>query len=98
MQQHETATERSIQRKSSANGHGGSKPEHKEGPVAMTIEQQTAKVPSDIYLWTSVGAMAASAVLQVLGHRKVSLFIGQWVAPVLIMGLYNKIVKVAGHD
>ena len=75
-----------------------SKPEHREGPVAKTIEEETAKVPSDIYLWASVGAMAASAILQIAGKRKVSLFIGQWVSPILIMGLYNKIVKVAGHD
>lgn len=83
--------------RTTATSHNG-KPEHREGPVARTIEEQTAKVPSDIYLWLSVGAMAASAVLQVLGRRKVSLFIGQWVSPILIMGLYNKIVKTHGHD
>lgn len=98
MQQQQTATERTLQRGNRSNGHGGSKPEHREGPVAATIENETAKVPSDVYLWASVGAMAASAVLQILGKRKVSLFIGQWVSPILIMGLYNKIVKVAGHD
>jgi hypothetical protein len=98
MQNQQSATEKALQRGTSPNGHGGSKPEHREGPVAETIENQTAKVPSDIYLWASVGAMATSAILQLLGKRKVSLFFGQWVAPVLIMGLYNKIVKVAGHD
>ena len=96
--QQQTATERTLQRGNSTNGHGGSKPQHREGPVAETIENQTAKLPSDVYLWASVGAMATSAVLQIMGQRKVSLFIGQWVAPILIMGLYNKIVKVAGHD
>lgn len=98
MQEQQTATGRTLQRGTNSNGHGGSKAEHKEGPVAATIENETAKVPSDIYLWASVGAMAASAVLQIAGKRKVSLFLGQWVAPILIMGLYNKIVKVAGHD
>lgn len=98
MQNQQSATERTTHRNTSSNGHGAPKPEHNEGPVAETIENQTAKIPSDIYLWASVGAMATSAVLQILGKRKVSLFFGQWVAPVLIMGLYNKIVKVAGHD
>lgn len=74
------------------------KPEHREGPVARVIEEQTAKVPSDVYLWTSVGAMAAAAALQLFRKKHLSLFIGQWVAPFLIMGLYNKVVKVAGHD
>ncbi len=96
--QDEMTSTKTLQKGMSSNGHGGSKPQHKEGPVAETIENQTAKVPSDVYLWASVGAMATSAVLQIMGQRKVSLFIGQWVAPVLIMGLYNKIVKVAGHD
>lgn len=83
--------------RTTATSHNG-KPEHREGPVAKTIEEQTAKVPSDIYLWASVGCMAASAVLQIMGRRKVSLFLGQWVSPILIMGLYNKIVKTHGHD
>jgi hypothetical protein len=96
--QDQMTKERTLQRGNTTNGHGGSKPQHKEGPVAETIENQTAKVPSDVYLGASVGAMATSAVLQIIGQRKVSLFIGQWVAPILIMGLYNKIVKVAGHD
>ena len=32
----------------------------KEGPVAKAIESQTAKLPSDLFLWASVGAMATS--------------------------------------
>lgn len=71
---------------------------HSEGPLARTIEQQTAKLPSDIYLWAAGGAIALSAILQVTGRSKASLFVGQWVAPFLLFGVYNKIVKVAGSD
>ncbi len=28
----------------------------------------------------------------------VSNFIGQWAPTLLVLGLYNKLVKVAGHD
>ena len=73
-------------------------PEHKEGPVAKAIERQTAKIPSDVYLWTALGCMAISLTLQILGKKKESLFVGQWPAPFLIMGLYNKVVKLEGHD
>lgn len=72
--------------------------EHTEGPVARTIEQQTAKLPSDLFLWAALGSMAASLVLQTMNKRERSLFFGQWVPTLLIFGLYNKLVKVAGSD
>jgi hypothetical protein len=72
--------------------------QHTEGPVARTIEQQTAKLPSDLFLWAALGAMGVSLALQLMGKKAESLFIGQWPAPFLLMGLYNKVVKVAGSD
>jgi hypothetical protein len=85
---------------SSAQGDAGRQlspqPEHAEGPVARTIEEQTAKLPSDTFLWAAVGSMAVSLVLQLSGRQKTSLFIGQWAPSFLLLGLYNKLVKVAG--
>lgn len=72
--------------------------QHTEGTVARTIEEQTAKLPSDLFLWAALGAIGVSAALQVAGKQKTSLFLGQWVAPFLLLGVYNKIVKVAGSD
>ncbi|MEP6922570.1 MAG: hypothetical protein ABI967_15715 [bacterium] len=72
--------------------------EHSEGTVARTIEQQTAKLPSDVFLWAALGSIGISAILQLTGKQKQSLFVGQWVSPLLILGVYNKIVKVAGSD
>jgi hypothetical protein len=72
-----------------------------EGPIAQTIESQTAKLPSDVWLWASLGSMALSLGLQLSSQKKtkqISNFIGQWVPTLLIFGLYNKLVKVAGHD
>lgn len=74
---------------------GGS---HEEGQVARTIEEQTAKLPSDVFLWGALGAIGASAVLQVMGKKNLSLFVGDWVAPMLLFGVYNKIVKTQGSD
>jgi hypothetical protein len=71
---------------------------HSEGRIAKTIEDQTAKLPSDTFLWMAVGAMTASATLQIMGHRNVSLFVGQWAPTFLIFGLYNKLVKQLGSD
>lgn len=73
-------------------------PQHGEGPVAEAIEEQTAKLPSDLFLWASIGAMAAALVLQFTSKKDKSLFVGQWAAPFLILGVYNKLVKQQGHD
>jgi hypothetical protein len=73
-------------------------PEHREGPIASAIEEQTAKLPSDTFLWVSAGAMATSLTLKLLKQDSLSLFVGQWVAPFLLFGIYNKLVKQEGHD
>ena len=73
-------------------------PQHKEGPVAREIEEQTAKIPSDVFLWSSIASMGVSLALQIAGKRHTSLFIGQWAAPFLLLGIYNKLVKQLGHD
>ena len=73
-------------------------PPYTEGKVAKTIEQQTAKVPSDLFLWSALSAIGASLFLQLSGQREKALLLGQLAAPILILGLYNKVVKVAGSD
>ena len=72
--------------------------DHTEGVIARTIEAQTAKLPSDMFLWASLGAIGTSLVLQSLGKKEESLFVGQWAPTFLILGLYNKIVKELGSD
>jgi hypothetical protein len=72
--------------------------QQREGPVARMIEEQTSKLPSDTFLWCAIGAMLASLGLQLSGKRTLGNFIGQWAPTILILGLYNKLVKVHGHD
>lgn len=73
-------------------------PEHQEGPIARAIEQQTAKLPSDTFLWLAGGSIAASLALKLAGQDHKALFVGQWAPTFLLLGIYNKIVKVAGSD
>lgn len=70
----------------------------KEGQIAKNIENFTAEIPSDVYLWTSIGAMGLSLTLKLLKKNDMALFVGQWAAPFLLMGIYNKIVKTKGSD
>ncbi len=69
-----------------------------EGKITEMIEEQTAKVPSVVYLAAAVASMAGSLTLKLMGKKNTALFIGQWAAPFLLLGIYNKIVKTEGHD
>ena len=53
---------------------------HKEGPLAKMIEQQTAKLPSDLFLWLAGGSIATSLTLKLMGRDHEALFVGQWAA------------------
>lgn len=72
--------------------------QHQEGNVAKTIEEQTAKLPSDVYLWAALASMGVSLTLKLMQKKHMALFIGQWAAPFLLLGVYNKTVKTQGHD
>ncbi|HUO60233.1 MAG TPA: hypothetical protein VMU24_06155 [Candidatus Acidoferrales bacterium] len=69
-----------------------------EDRVTGVIERQTSQVPSSAFLGIAIGSMAASAILKILGRDDWALFVGQWAAPLLIMGNYNKMVKQHGSD
>ena len=69
-----------------------------EDQFTKSVEEYTAAIPSSAYLAIAVGAMAASFALQVAGRGKWGNFIAQWAPTWLIVGLYNKLVKLEGHD
>ncbi|MCU1309003.1 MAG: hypothetical protein JWO20_128 [Candidatus Angelobacter sp.] len=72
--------------------------ESKEDKFTGAIEKQTSKVPSTTFLGLALGSMAASLTLKLMGRDDWALFVGQWAAPFLIMGNYNKMVKQHGSD
>jgi len=74
------------------------KQKHSEGVVARTIEEQTAKLPSDVFLMAAGASIIGALSLKMMGRGHDALFVGQWAAPFLLLGVYNKIVKVAGSD
>jgi hypothetical protein len=72
--------------------------EHSEGGLAKPIENITAKLPSDTFLWLAGGSIVGSLILKSMGRAHDALFVGQWAPTFLLLGVYNKIVKVAGSD
>ena len=69
-----------------------------EDQFTKTVEKYTAAVPSSAYLAVAVGAMGLSLLFQATGRGKWGNFIAQWAPTWLILGLYNKLVKLEGHD
>jgi hypothetical protein len=69
-----------------------------EGPLARAIEHQTAKLPSDIFLWAALASIGTSLALQILDRKKNALFVGQWAPTFLLLGIYNKLIKQLGSD
>ena len=71
---------------------------HGEGAVAKAIERQTSKLPSDTFLWLAFGSIALSLGLRLSGQRDQSHFVGHWAPTILLLGLYNKLVKLFGSE
>jgi len=76
-----------------------------EGKATSLIERQTARLPSLAYLGLAIGSIALSAGLMVSARpqrrfgaspRRMELanFVGQWVPSLLVIGVYNKLVKI----
>jgi len=64
-----------------------------EGRTTSQVESKTSKLPSLAFLGLALGAMATSAGLVLSGRKQIGNFVGQWAPTLLIMGLYNKLVK-----
>jgi hypothetical protein len=69
-----------------------------EDNVTAAIESKTAQIPSSAYLAAALVAMGLAAGLKIAGKNQGALFVGQWAAPFLLMGVYNKMVKQHGSD
>ena len=72
--------------------------EAKEGQITAFIESYTSQVPSGIFLTAAILSITASLAFKLAKKDHPALFVGQWVAPFLILGIYNKQVKLHGSD
>jgi hypothetical protein len=72
--------------------------EAQEDQITAAIEKFTAQVPSSVYLAAALASMAVSVAFKARKDNHNALFVGQWAAPFLILGLYNKLIKQHGSD
>lgn len=69
-----------------------------EGHWTQMIEHQTEKIPSGAFLAVGLGAVGVSLGLKAMGFAKTANFVGLWTPTILVMGLYNKLVKLEGSE
>ena len=69
-----------------------------EDQVTSLIESYSAQLPSSFFLGAAGAAMLAALIAKLRGKNHTALFFGQWAAPLLLMGIYNKMVKQHGSD
>lgn len=72
--------------------------EIEEDQVTALMESYSAKLPSSFFLGAAFASVIASLALKAQGKDNMALFVGQWVAPFLLIGTYNKMVKQHGSD
>ncbi|HZQ42568.1 MAG TPA: hypothetical protein VFA99_04920 [Acidobacteriaceae bacterium] len=72
--------------------------ESQEDQVTSAIEKVTSKAPSSAFLALAIAAIGGSLAFASMRKEHASLFVGQWVAPFLLLGIYNKMVKQHGSD
>jgi hypothetical protein len=62
------------------------------------VESKTSQIPSSAFLGAALGSIALAAIFKASGKDHAALFVGQWTAPFLLLGIYNKLVKQLGSD
>ena len=72
--------------------------QHEEGTLTKRIEHYTSQVPSGVYLSLAFGSIGLSLALRMAGRRDDAIFVGHWAPTILLLGVYNKLVKLEGSD
>ena len=65
------------------------KGEAQEDQITAAIEKCSSQVPSSAYLGLALASMGVSAGLHLLKKQHSALFVGQWAAPFLLLGIYT---------
>jgi hypothetical protein len=69
-----------------------------EAEHTKKMERVTSRLPSDTWLYAAGASVALSLGLQIAGRKDDAIFVGQWAPTLLLMGVYNKLVKTVGSE
>lgn len=69
-----------------------------EDQVTSMLESYSSQLPSSFFLGAAGASIVGSLIAKTRGNNHLALFLGQWAAPFLLLGIYNKMVKQHGSD
>jgi hypothetical protein len=69
-----------------------------EDQVTSMLESYSSQLPSSFFLGAAGASIVGSLIAKISGKDHLALFVGQWAAPFLLLGIYNKMVKQHGSD
>lgn len=72
--------------------------EVQEDQITASLEQFSTRLPTSFYLGAAIVSILGSLSLKIAKRDRDALFVGQWAAPFLLLGIYNKMVKQHGSD
>jgi len=72
--------------------------ETKEDQFTAMLESHSSKVPSSFFLGAAIASIGGALAFKLAGKDHHAQFVGQWAAPFLLLGIYNKMVKQHGSD
>lgn len=64
--------------------------------IVSDFEAERADRPSNMFLWTSIGALSIALLLKFSRKKKMKLFISQWAAPFLLYIVSKKLANQLG--
>ena len=64
-----------------------------EDQITSFMESYSSKLPSSFFLGAAFASIIGSLILKTSGRDENALFVGQWAAPFLLLGIYNKMVN-----
>lgn len=72
--------------------------EKAEDQFTALLESQSTSLPTSLFLGAAIASIVGSLAFKLSGKDHHAQFVGQWAAPFLLLGIYNKIVKQHGSD
>ncbi|MCO6431527.1 MAG: hypothetical protein J5J00_11760 [Deltaproteobacteria bacterium] len=72
--------------------------ERGEGSLTKATEYFTSSIPSGTFLTLAITTLGTAAALRYFGQHRDASLVAQMVPAILILGLYNKLVKLEGSE